>query len=217
MIFEIKDLHFSYFLGKEKIEALRGLTFPIRKGVMTAISGPSGSGKSTLLNILGLIESAEPGQVFLSGRDLATLTEKEKNQLRKHSFGFIFQQFHLIPVLTAEENVAYFLAGQGLSQDEIRSRTQEALEAVGLSSQRKQKPFELSGGQKQRVAIARAIAKRPDLIIADELTASLDRKTAKGIMDILASCNRTVILTTHDPMVEAYAQDKILLIDGKLA
>lgn len=217
MIFEIKDLHFTYFLGKEKIEALRGLTFSIKKGVMTAISGPSGSGKSTLLNILGLIEPAGPGQVFLSGRDLATLAEREKNQIRKHRFGFIFQQFHLIPVLTAEENVAYFLSAQGLSQDEIRTRTDEALEAVGLSLQRKQKPFELSGGQKQRIAIARAIAKRPDLIIADEPTASLDRKTARGIMELLAACSRTVILTTHDPMVEAYAQDKIHLIDGKLA
>ncbi len=217
MIFEIKDLHFSYFLGKEKIEALRGLTLSIRKGVMTAVSGPSGSGKSTLLNILGLIEPALEGQVFFLGRNLALLKEKEKNHLRKHKFGFIFQQFHLIPVLTAEENVAYFLSSQGLPSQEVRSRTKKALEAVGLWPQRGQKPFELSGGQKQRVAIARAIAKRPDLIIADEPTASLDRKTAQEIMEILASCSQTVILTTHDPMVEAYAQDRIRLADGRLA
>lgn len=188
---------------------------------MTAISGPSGSGKSTLLNILGLIEPAQEGEVLFLGQDLAALTEREKNHMRKHRFGFIFQQFHLIPVLSAQENVEYFLTSQGLSSKEVRARSQEALEAVGLWSQRKQKPLELSGGQKQRVAIARAIAKRPDLIIADEPTASLDRKTAQGILEILSSLVEThktsVILTTHDPMVEAYAQDRIHLVDGRLA
>ncbi len=188
---------------------------------MTAIIGPSGSGKSTLLNILGLIEPVQQGQVLFLGRDLSGLTEKEKNRMRKTRFGFIFQQFHLIPVLTAEENVAYFLASQGCSKEVIRQRTQEALEAVGLWPQRKQKPSELSVGQKQRVAIARAIAKRPDLIIADEPTASLDRQTARGIMEILTSLirntNTSVILTTHDPMVEAFAETRIHLVDGRLA
>lgn len=188
---------------------------------MTAISGPSGSGKSTFLNILGLIEPVQEGQVLFLGTDLCRLKEKEKNRMRKTSFGFIFQQFHLIPVLTAEENVAYFLASQGCSKKESRQRTQESLEAVGLSAQRKQKPFELSGGQKQRVAIARAIAKRPDVIIADEPTASLDRQTARGIMEILSSLTRntntSVILTTHDPMVEAFADERVHLVDGRLA
>ncbi len=209
---------FSYFLGKEKVEALRGLTLTIRKGVMTAISGPSGSGKSTLLNILGLIEPVQEGKVLFLGEDLAALTEREKNMMRRHRFGFIFQQFHLIPPLTAEENVAYFLISQGCSKEEVRARTQEALEAVGLWSYRKQKPSELSGGQKQRVAIARAIAKKPDVIIADELTASLDRKTAQEIMKILANLkNTSIVLTTHDPMVEEYAEDHIHLIDGRLS
>lgn len=188
---------------------------------MTAISGPSGSGKSTLLNILGLIEPVQEGSVHFLGADLSALRESEKNRMRKHRFGFIFQQFHLIPVLSAEENVAYFLSAQGCTKAEIRFRTEEALVAVGLWPYRKQKPSELSGGQKQRVAIARAIAKRPEVIIADELTASLDRKTGQGIMEILAELVRSkrssVILTTHDPMVESYADDRLHLVDGRLA
>ncbi len=219
-LFEITDLVFSYTMGKEKVEAIRGLSLSIDAYTFAAISGPSGSGKSTLLNILGLIEPVQQGKVLFLGNEIGQLSEKEKNKIRRYRFGFIFQQFHLIPVLTAEENVEYFLARQGCSKDEIGKRTQEALESVGLWDCRKHKPSQLSGGQKQRVAIARAIAKKPDVIIADEPTASLDSKTGQEIMEILANLTKSrqssVILTTHDPMVQAYADCNFHLVDGRI-
>lgn len=146
--------------------------------------------------------------------------EKAKNRVRKFQIGFIFQQFHLFPVLSAEENVKYFLTRQKLSKAEVKERTEEALRAVGLWEHRKKKPSELSGGQKQRVAIARAIAKRPEVIIGDEPTASLDQKTGREIMEILVRFakekNSTVILTTHDPMVQSYSDQNFHLVDGRL-
>lgn len=148
------------------------------------------------------------------------MNEKRKNQIRKSQIGFIFQQFHLIPVLTAEENVRYFLARQKLSKKEILERTAASLEAVGLWEHRMKKPSQLSGGQKQRVAIARAIAKWPAVIIGDEPTASLDQKTGHEIMEILASLvakNKTsVILTTHDAMVQSFASQNFHIQDGSL-
>lgn len=221
MLFNVQDLFFTYFLDKQKVEAIRGLNLMIEPHCLSAISGPSGSGKSTLLNILGLIEPLQKGKVFFLGEDVAAFSEKRKNAIRKKRFGFIFQQFHLIPVLSAEENVSYFLARQGLSSKEARLRSQEALESTGLWEQRKQRPAELSGGQKQRVAIARAIAKRPDVIIADEPTASLDRKTGREIMDILKGLvlekKSSIILTTHDPMVLSYTDRQFHLVDGSLS
>lgn len=220
-LYEIEDLVFSYDLGKEKVEVLRGLTLQIPSSSLVTISGPSGSGKSTLLNVLGLIEPIQQGNVRFQDENIGIMDEKKKNQLRKHHIGFIFQQFHLIPVLTAEENVKYFLTRQGLSEKEMRERVEESLTAVGLWAHRKKKPSELSGGQKQRVAIARAIAKRPDVIIGDEPTASLDRKTGEEIMEILTSMVKTrkssIILTTHDAMVLSYSEINFHLHDGELA
>jgi len=219
-LYKIESLIFSYSLGKQKIEAIRSLSLNIPSKSLVTISGPSGSGKSTLLNILGLIEPCQEGKVLFQNEDMALMTEKRKNKIRKYQIGFIFQQFHLIPVLSAEENVRYFLSKQNLSKKEIAKRTQESLEAVGLWEHRMKKPSQLSGGQKQRVAIARAIAKRPDVIIADEPTASLDRKTGKEIMEILSSLVEkgkcSIILTTHDPMVQSYADQNFHLQDGQL-
>ena len=157
-LYQIEELYFSYSLGEQKIDAIRGLSLTIPKTSLVTISGPSGSGKSTLLNILGLIEPVQNGTVFFQTENLGQMNEKRKNQIRKSEIGFIFQQFHLIPVLTAEENVRYFLYRQKLSKNEIRERTENSLGAVGLWEHRMKRPSQLSGGQKQRVAIARAIS-----------------------------------------------------------
>ncbi|WP_068469312.1 ABC transporter ATP-binding protein [Candidatus Protochlamydia phocaeensis] len=220
-LYQLKDVYFSYQLGSVKMEALRGISLTIPKYELVTLSGPSGSGKSTLLNVLGLIEDSQSGQVLFLNEDLSTINEKQKNHIRKYQIGFIFQQFHLIPVFTAEENIAYFLARQGLFKNEIKQRVQEALEAVGLWEHRMKKPGELSGGQRQRVAIARAIAKKPEVIIGDEPTANLDQKTGREIMDIfhhlVEKKQASIILTTHDAMVQSFASCNFQIKDGALS
>lgn len=218
ILYKIENLNFSYYLGKQKVEAVRGVSLEIPEASLVTISGPSGSGKSTLLNLLGLIEPVQSGNLFFQNEELSEISEKSKNKIRKFEIGFIFQHFHLFPVLNAEENVKYFLTCQKLSKKQVNERTEEALKAVGLWEHRKKRPSELSGGQKQRVAIARAIAKRPKVIIGDEPTASLDQKTGREIMEILVKFVKeqkgTVILTTHDPMVQSYSDQNFHLVDG---
>jgi ABC-type lipoprotein export system ATPase subunit len=220
-LYQIEGLSFSYALGHQQVQALRDVSLSIARGDFLCLSGPSGSGKTTLLSVLGLIEPVQQGKVLFEGRNLTDLTEKERNHTRRFRIGFVFQQFHLIPVLTAEENVEFFLTRQGVPKKERRQRVDEALEAVGISSQRKQKPLEMSGGQRQRVALARAIAKRPDVIIADEPTASLDQATGREIMQIFAEQTQkrsvSVIAASHDPMVLAFAARKIELRDGEVS
>lgn len=219
-LFTIKNLSFSYYLGSQKIQALRDISISIPSRSLVTFTGPSGSGKSTLLNILGLIEPMQKGQIFLFEDEIGRLWERQKNRLRKYKIGFIFQQFHLIPVLSAEENVRYFLARQGLSRKEVKRRSREALESVGLWEHRMKKPLQLSGGQRQRVAIARALAKDPEVIIADEPTASLDQQTGREIMDLLQHLVRdkgvSIVLTTHDPMVRSYADTNFHMQDGQI-
>jgi ABC-type lipoprotein export system ATPase subunit len=168
-----------------------------------------------------MIEPLQQGEIFFQNNAISTLPASQQNQLRKFDFGFIFQQFHLIPVLSAEENVAYFLYRQHLCKTEIAKRTHEALCAVGLWEHRRKKPSELSGGQKQRIAIARALAKKPKVILGDEPTASLDQKTGRGILELFATLVKergiSVILTTHDPMVLAFSEKNYHFHDGKLA
>ena len=219
-LYEIEDLNFSYSLDKEKVEVIHSLSLNVPKHALVTISGPSGSGKSTLLSILGLIEPIQQGTVLFQNEDIRKMNERRKNQIRKFKIGFIFQQFHLIPVLNAEENIKYFLSRQGLSKNEIQERSLEALNSVGLFDHRLKKPSELSGGQKQRVAIARAIAKLPDVIIGDEPTASLDQRTGHEIMEILAKLieerKSSIILTTHDAMVQSFAHKNFHLNDGRI-
>jgi ABC-type lipoprotein export system ATPase subunit len=219
-LYQVKNLVFSYSLENQKIEAIRDLSLDILKSSLITISGPSGSGKSTLLNILGLIEPIQGGKVLFQNEEIGQMSEVKKNEIRKYQIGFIFQQFHLIPVLTAEENVRYFLNRQRLKSSEIKERVEESLCAVGLWEHRMKKPSQLSGGQKQRVAIARAIAKCPSVIIGDEPTGSLDQKTGHEIMDILAQLvenhKTSVILTTHDPMVQAFATQNFHIQDGRI-
>lgn len=219
-LYQLKNIVFSYSLGKHIVEAVKDVSLNIPRNSLVAFTGPSGSGKSTLLNILGLIEPVQQGEMLFQNENISAMSQKQLNQIRRYQIGFIFQDFHLIPVFTAEENVAYFLARQDLSKEEIQQRTREALEAVGLWEHRMKKPAELSGGQKQRVAIARALAKNPKVIIADEPTASLDQKTGKEIMDIFQDLvrnkNVSVIITTHDKMIESYADHNFHIQDGIL-
>lgn len=220
ILFSLNKVCFSYLLGSQKISALNALTLTIPSHALITISGPSGSGKSTLLNLLGMIEPLQEGEIFFQNEKFSTMSDKRKNEIRKFDIGFIFQQFHLIPVLNAQENVEYFLKRQHLSNAEIEKRTKEALHSVGLWEHRKKKPSELSGGQKQRVAIARALAKKPAVIIGDEPTASLDQKTGRGIMDLFAALvdekKLSVILTTHDPMVQTFSHQNFHFHEGHL-
>ena len=219
-LYRIRDVKFCYDFGKLKAPALNGVSLDIAKGDFVCLTGPSGSGKTTLLNLLGLIEAVQDGDVRFGNDSLKTLTEAEKNRIRRYRIGFVFQTFQLFPVLTAAENVEYFLTRQGIPTAERKKRVKDALEAVGILDQRDKKPAEMSGGQRQRVAIARAIAKRPQAIIADEPTANLDQATGKGVMEIFAALNGehriTLIISSHDPMVQAYSRHQIRLADGKI-
>jgi len=219
-IYKLKNIFFNYKLGSLEVAAINGISLNIPSKALITLSGPSGSGKSTLSNLLGLIEPLQKGEMLFNGEDLNKMSDAKKNEIRKHEIGFIFQQFHLIPVLSAEENVAYFLKRLKLPKGEVKKRTKETLEAVGLFEHRMKKPSELSGGQKQRVAIARAIAKDPSVIIADEPTASLDQKTGREIMEVFKKLVKeksvTIIITSHDPMVLSYAEHQFYIKDGKL-
>jgi ABC-type lipoprotein export system ATPase subunit len=219
-LYQLEDLDFAYRLGKQQVKALQNVNLRIERGDFLCLSGPSGSGKTTLLSVLGLIEPVQSGKAFFEGKALAALSERDRNHLRRFRIGFVFQQFHLIPVLTAEENVEFFLTRQGVAKAERRKRVSEALASVGLTEQAKQKPLEMSGGQRQRVALARAIAKTPDVIIADEPTASLDQGTGREIMQIFKDLNEkkgvTLITASHDPMVHNFAKRGVALRDGQM-
>lgn len=219
-LYQIIDLKFSYRLGTQMYEALHGVSLDIPEADVVCFSGPSGSGKTTFLNVLGLIEPIQSGTVLFDGLDLAKISESQKNQIRRHQIGFVFQQFHLLPILTAIENVELFLARQGIASVERLEMAQEALHSVGLYDHRNKKPSEMSGGQRQRVAIARAIAKTPSVIIADEPTASLDQKTGREIMQILLDLNAdkgvTILIASHDQMVYSFAKTHYHMQDGQL-
>lgn len=201
------------------VPALKNVSLTIDRGSFICLKGPSGSGKTTLLNILGLIEPIQKGDVLLNGQSFANLTESEKNGIRRERIGFIFQSFHLFPVLSARENVEYFLIKQGIQTGERKRRVEAALRDVGLLDHGKKRPLEMSGGQRQRVAIARAIAKQPEVILADEPTASLDQNTGRDIMEIFLKLNQergtTIIVSSHDPMVQSFTPKHISLRDGE--
>ncbi len=219
-MFTLKNLSFSYYLDKAEFKAIQNVSLEITQGDFVTLAGPSGSGKSTLLSLLGLIENPPRGSIYYKGEDLSILSEGRKNYLRRHEFGFIFQHFYLFPVLTAYENVEYFLVKQGILKEERKERVHWALETMGLDQFKHKKPSELSGGQRQRVAIARALAKWPKVIIADEPTASLDSKTGQSILDYLLTINRDakvgIIMSSHDPMVLSLSPRIIRLHDGRL-
>jgi putative ABC transport system ATP-binding protein len=210
-----------YRLGTAEVDALRDVTLDIDEGVFLAIAGPSGSGKSTLLNIIGCIDTASTGRVFIDDRDVSGRSPDDLAALRARSIGFIFQAFNLFPVLTAEENVEYpLLQMKELSRAERRERVQRYLKVVGLAEFARHRPNQLSGGQRQRVAIARALAVHPRIVLADEPTANLDHHTGGRILRLMKRINRqtgtTFVFSTHDQRVIDMADRRVDLEDGAI-
>lgn len=221
MLLQVLNVNKIYRTGKTNFQALKDISFNIDKEEFTAISGPSGSGKTTLLNIIGCIDKPDSGEIILEGKSIKARNSDELAYLRREYFGFIFQTYNLIPVLTAYENVELSLRLlKKYSEDEIKKKVNEALEKVGLIELKDRKPLELSGGEQQRVSIARAIVKNPKLILADEPTANLDTENGKKIVELMLKMNRedgiTFIFSTHDPLILEYANRNISLRDGRI-
>jgi putative ABC transport system ATP-binding protein len=210
----------DYGLNGTTVHALRGVNLEFQGGEFAAIAGPSGSGKSTFLHLAGCLDVLTGGTLSVGGRDTASLSKKQLALLRRHSIGFIFQAYNLIPVLSAEENIGFPLILLGTGKKEIKERTAVVLRQVGLEGMEKRRPREMSGGQQQRVAIARALVKRPALILADEPTANLDSATGQEILEIMMKLNRdegtTFIFSTHDKMVMDFARRVIHIRDGQI-
>ena len=221
MLLEIKNINKIYHSGKVDFQALYDINLSIDKSEFVALAGPSGSGKTTLLNIIGCIDSADSGAVVLDGIDLLGKKPDELAHLRRDYFGFIFQTYNLIPVLTVFENVELPLKLlKKYSDAEIKDMVLGTLKRVGLEGLENRMPAELSGGQQQRVSIARAIIKKPKMILADEPTANLDSKTGEGIVDIMKEMNHedgvTFVFSTHDKLIMEHAKRLVMLRDGKI-
>ena len=209
-----------YGTGEHAVAALSGATLDIRPGEVTLIEGPSGSGKTTLISILGLLLKPTSGEVWIEGRNVAGLSERELPPLRARNFGFVFQGFNLFPALTALDNVTIAIQMKDPSVKDPRGEARRLLELVELGPRAHHLPADLSGGQKQRVAIARALAGNPPIIVGDEPTAALDTKTALSVMDLLrelaSSHGRAVVVVTHDPRLERFADRVVRVEDGHI-
>jgi putative ABC transport system ATP-binding protein len=215
----VRELRKDYPMNGETVHALRGVSLEIRQGDYAAIVGPSGCGKSTLLQLLGGIDTPSGGSVELLGTRLETLADRALTRLRLTRIGFVFQRFHLLPVLSAVENVELPMAEAGVGRAERRARARELLGYVGLASRADHRATQLSGGEMQRVAVARALANRPALILADEPTGELDAATGRGILDLfqrLAADGSTLVVVTHDERLAAEAGRVIHMLDGKI-
>jgi len=219
-VIELRDLEKSYFMAGQAIPVLKGINLDILKNEYVALMGPSGSGKSTLMNILGCLDSPTNGMYNLNGNDVSKMTDDELAGIRNVEIGFVFQQFNLLPRLTAAENVALPLVYAGISKKERIDRAMVALEKVGLADRSHHKSNELSGGQIQRVAIARALVNNPAILLADEPTGNLDTQTADDIFAVLRRINQeqgtAFLVVTHDPRLAARCDQTLTLIDGKL-
>lgn len=219
-IARLRGVSKRYRMGQTEVCALRQVDLDVRPGEFTVIAGPSGSGKSTLLHLLGALDRPDQGQVEVAQQNLAGLSKNELAEFRAHRIGFVFQSFNLLPVLTALENVAYPMQLGSVPPAKRRECAMDLLAAVGLAGKEAHKPGELSGGQRQRVAIARALANAPDILIADEPTANLDRKTGADIIDLLRQTkDRTgtsVVFSSHDPAVLEAADTRVFIVDGEI-
>ena len=218
-LIELKDIMKTYVMGDNIVHALNHVDVTIDYGEFTAIMGASGSGKSTMMNILGCLDRPTSGEYFLDGKEIAGYNDDELAHTRNAKIGFVFQNFNLLPKLTAQANVALPLIYAGVSEAERMERAKRALEAVGLGDRLDHKPMEMSGGQRQRVAIARALINDPPVIMADEPTGNLDTKSSYEIMDIFKKMNeqgKTVIMVTHEPDIAAYCKRVLVMRDGKL-
>ena len=213
----LEEIRKSYFMGNQELKILKGINTEILKNEYVALMGPSGSGKSTLMNILGCLDSPTEGKYILNGNDVSTMADNDLADIRNKEIGFVFQQFNLLPRLTALENVALPLVYAGLPKKIRTEMAQEVLRKVDLMDRSHHKPNELSGGQCQRVAIARALVNNPSIILADEPTGNLDSKTSYEIMNIFSKIHsegNTVVLVTHEEDISNYAKRVIRLRDG---
>ncbi len=210
----------TYRLDSVSVPALCDVSVEVRENCFTVISGPSGSGKTTLLNVIGCIDRPDAGEVTVAGERVQRMSDDELSDFRARHLGFVFQNFNLLPVLTAYENVEYPLVLAGVGGAARRQRVGALLEAVGLADRARNRPGELSGGQRQRVAIARALAGSPRLVLADEPTANLDSATGAGIIALMRRMQReqqvSFVFSSHDPQVLAEADDAILIRDGRV-
>ena len=218
-VIRLEDIMKTYIMGDSTVHALNHVDVHINEGEFVAIMGPSGSGKSTMMNILGCLDRPTSGKYFLDGKEVAGLDDDELAQTRNAKIGFVFQNFNLLPKLTAQVNVALPLVYAGVPEEERMERAKKALEAVGLGLRLDHKPNEMSGGQRQRVAIARALVNNPAIVMADEPTGNLDTKSSYEIMDIFKALNaegRTIVMVTHEPDIGEQTKRILVMRDGKL-
>jgi putative ABC transport system ATP-binding protein len=217
---QLENISRKYYLGKTEIRALDNVNFQVNKNDFVVLAGPSGSGKTTLLNIIGCIDKPSAGKFFFEEKDITTTPLEKLNHLRLQHIGFIFQSFNLIPVLTAFENIELPLLFKGHDEKTIKNLAEKFLLRMGIADKMHEKPANLSGGQRQRLAIARALAGNPSLIVADEPTASLDRKNAIAIIELLRELNDefgvTIVLASHDQVIIDHAKTKLFMQDGRV-
>ncbi|HEV8014313.1 MAG TPA: ABC transporter ATP-binding protein [Stellaceae bacterium] len=219
-VVELHAVSKTYKVGAVAVPALKHISLAIPRQRFSMIVGPSGSGKTTLLNLIGCIDTPSEGSIVIGGEDVGGLNDNAISDFRAQNVGFIFQNFSLIPVLTAYENVEYPLLLLGMKASERRTRTAAIIEAVGLSDRARQRPNQLSGGQRQRVAIARALVKEPAFVLADEPTANLDSHTGAAIIDLMRRMQQqyatTFVFSTHDPQLMSHADETFRIRDGEL-
>jgi putative ABC transport system ATP-binding protein len=220
MLLEGRSLARAYRLGAVRVPALAGVDIRVERGDFVVLEGPSGSGKTTLINLLGLLDRPDEGSVTLDGRAVEAMDEDARADLRRDRFGFVFQTFNLVPVLSALENVEYPMALRGMDRREQGEKARRLLASVGLSGKEAVRPDLLSGGERQRVAIARSVANDPEVVLADEPTASLDTKNVDSVLGILESLAAergvAVVVASHDPRVVARARRVVTLRDGRI-
>lgn len=216
---ELINIHRDFLVGDQTVHALDDVTLSIKSGEYVSIMGPSGSGKSTLLNLLGLLDQPSAGTYKLNGEDVTALSDTEQAHVRNREIGFVFQMFHLVPRLTAFENVELPLMLAGLTAEERKPRVSSVLDDLNLSNRAHHKPEQLSGGQRQRVAIARATVTEPKVLLADEPTGNLDHKSGQDVIHILEELNQrgiSLIMVTHDPEMGRRARRQLTMMDGRL-
>jgi putative ABC transport system ATP-binding protein len=219
-VVELRDVRRHYAMGDQVVRALDGIDFKVERGSYWAIMGPSGSGKSTLLNVVGCLDRPTAGRYVLDGREVSGLDDAELTTVRRHVIGFVFQSFHLVPRLTALENVELPMVFAGVPRAERRERAAAGIADVGLTGRADHRPEQLSGGERQRVAIARAMIMRPRLLLADEPTGNLDSRSGQQVLELLDGLHAsglTLVVVTHDPNVGRRAERVIAMVDGRIA
>ncbi|NOZ81275.1 MAG: ABC transporter ATP-binding protein [DPANN group archaeon] len=220
ILIRLQNVWKTYTMGANKVHALRNMNFEAKRGEFVAIMGPSGSGKSTMVNLVGCLDIPTKGEIFLKHQNIAHLSESKLAQIRGQTIGFIFQQFNLIPTISALENVMLPMTFQNMVRSEREKRAAKLLDLVGLGDRLHHRPTELSGGQQQRVAIARSLSNDPELILADEPTGNLDSKTGVNVMSFLEKLNReqgkTIVMVTHDEKLSHIAERVAHLMDGQI-